>query len=108
MDNITITILCSVVSAAVAWFSAINTVKKNTAEEAKEMATLKTLIEQQSKMLESIDEKLEKSVDDRKDIHKKLSAIKEQIITLFKNDDSIAKRLESLEEKCRQQYGGGN
>lgn len=106
MENVSITILCSVTSAAVAWFSAINMVKKNTAEEAKEIATLQTLIEQQSKMLESIDAKLEKSVDDRNNIHKELSAIKEQITTLFKNDDSINKKVEILEEKCRQ-YGGG-
>lgn len=97
MDNITITILCSVVSAAVAWFSAINTVKKNTAEETCKITTLQVLIEQQTGMIRGIEKKLEDSGEDRRKLHVMVTAMGEQITTLFNNDKLINERLDRIE-----------
>lgn len=94
MDNITITIICSVISAVVAWYGAIGSMKKNTAEEASNMATLHTRFGFIQGSLEEIKLDLKESKEDRK----VMSAHVETLETRVK---ALEKRVEKLEDKCR-------
>lgn len=98
IDNITITILCSVTSAFVRWYGALNTVKKNTADDTSKLTTLNVSIEFIKDSLEEIKSDLKESRNDRKNITTDMGILESRV-------KSLEKRVEKLENKCKQ-FGG--
>lgn len=93
-NSITITLICSVVSAIVAWYSAMNTSKKNAENEASKMTQLKTQLEFIVDSVTKIQTDLSESLKDRRAISNELVIVKTEIA-------AIKERVELLEEKTR-------
>lgn len=92
-----VNLLVGVTAGVIGVFTGYSKAVKAAEEKGSKIAEIKVMISTQTDLLREVQEKLDESAKDRKELYGDIKTLKEQVKTLFNNYDELKKIVDKIE-----------